>query len=252
MLRRYVHPAWRDDAGLLVRTEARALAAATSAPVAAPDLVAVDPEGEAAGDAALLMTRLPGRPQVHPTPGWPGELASIHGRLAGWTVPSPARDALPAYEPWFPPEPGVPAWSRRPDAWAAALALVTTALPPGEPMGPIHRDLHPGNILFRRGRAGGVVDWVNACIGPFESDLARCRINLVTLAGPEAADAFLAAVDHPAARRYDPAWDLVVAVELLPDPVALTALNALGRPLSLANARHALDEHVARIVATRR
>ena len=96
------------------------------------------------------------------------------------------------------------------------------------------------------------MDWVNACVGPFESDLARCRVNLVILAGPEAADAFLAAVDHPAARRFDPAWDLVVAVELLPDPVALTALGGLGRPLSLAEARRALDDHVARIVATRR
>ena len=40
--------------------------------------------GDDAGEPALLMTRLPGRPQVHPTPGWLGELASIHERLAGW------------------------------------------------------------------------------------------------------------------------------------------------------------------------
>ena len=258
VLRRYVHPAWRDDAGPLVRTEATALAAATSAPVAAPDLLAFDAEGDDAGEPALLMTRLPGRPQVHPTPGWLRELASIHERLAGWaSSPTSAISAtrpglLPRYEPWFPPQPRVPIWTGQPEAWAAAVALVTDALPASEAVGPIHRDLHPANILFRRSRVSGVVDWVNACVGPFESDLARCRVNLVILAGPEAADAFLAAVDHPAARRFDPAWDLVVAVELLPDPVALTALAGLGRPLSLTEVRRALDDHVARIVATRR
>jgi hypothetical protein len=102
-----------------------------------------------------------------------------------------------------------------------------------------------------RGAATGVVDWVNACIGPLESDLAHCRVNLAVLAGIEAADAFLAATGEVGA-GLDPAWDLVVALSLAPDPSAMSALNELGASVTRAEVRERLDELVGRAVATHR
>lgn len=36
----------------------------------------------------------------------------------------------------------------------------------------IHRSLHPGNVLWLRGRCSGVVDWINVCAGPAGCDIA--------------------------------------------------------------------------------
>ena len=55
----------------------------------------------------------------------------------------------------------------------------------------MHRDFHPGNVLWPHGRAS-VVDWANACRGPWGCDVAHCRDNLIRIDGQGAADRFLA------------------------------------------------------------
>lgn len=246
-LRRYADPRWAGDGAHLVTREVQALSAARSAPIPAPELVAADPTGDHAGKPALLMTRLAGRPRVTEGHGWLDGLGEVHDRMAAWEV---AAGKLPIYAPWFPPHPEPPRWSPHQDAWARAIDLVTGPTRPVGDVRPIHRDLHPANILFHRGVASAVVDWANACVGPIESDLARCRANLAMLVGIEAADGFLLRAGD-AARSYDPAWDLVVCVELLPDPSAVPALIALGATTTLRRARAALDEMVVRALAAR-
>lgn len=55
----------------------------------------------------------------------------------------------------------------------------------------LHRDFHPGNVLFDvapRSPAGpritGVVDWVQTSWGPADLDVAHCSTNLALLHGP--------------------------------------------------------------------
>jgi Ser/Thr protein kinase RdoA (MazF antagonist) len=245
VLRRYVHPAWRPAGAELVTREATALDAARSSPVPAPALVTADPTGDEAGVPALVMTRLDGRPVLRRRPGWVEALAGVHRAMAGWVVAAPDRVRLPRWDPWLPADSAPPPWSRRPRDWERAVELVVSSRPPAGPEGPIHRDLHPGNILFRRGRATGIVDWPNACVGPMASDLAQCRMNLAVLDGVATAGDFLAAVG-PVAAGYDPWWDLQACVSLLPDPTFVGALVALGAAIDRSSARRALDELVGR------
>jgi aminoglycoside phosphotransferase (APT) family kinase protein len=250
VLRRYVVTEWAEAGPELVQQEADALAAASSAPVAVPGLVACDLEGSRTGTPSLLMTKLPGRPTMADGDAWIDGLAEVHRMIATWEPANGA--ALPAFEPWLPLDPSPPTWSRHRGAWAYAIERVMGELPPSAwPHRPIHRDLHPANILFRRGRPSGVVDWVNASIGPVESDLSRCRFNLTALAGAAAAERFLAATG-PLGARYDPAWDLLVPVEMLPSPDPLLTATAFGGRLDQQQARQAVDDLVARTVATLR
>ena len=83
----------------------------------------------------------------------------------------------------------------------------------------LHRDYHPVNLLFQDGRISGVVDWVNACVGPAGVDVAHCRGNLVTMYGVAVADRFLDYYQALAGDtfRYDPYWDIASLVDGLPD-----------------------------------
>ena len=44
-----------------------------------------------------------------------------------------------------------------------------------------HGDFHPGNLLWRRGRLSGVVDWSQACTSVRWWELAYVRIELAVL-----------------------------------------------------------------------
>ena len=67
----------------------------------------------------------------------------------------------------------------------------------------MHRDFHPGNVLWRRGMVTGVVDWQAACTGPAVADVAHCRVNLLTF-GPDAAARFTALWQRAAGAAYHP------------------------------------------------
>jgi hypothetical protein len=66
----------------------------------------------------------------------------------------------------------------------------------------------------------GIIDWVNACIGPAGVDVGHCRLNLALLHGVEMADQFLKSYIQvsDATFIYDPYWDLKVVFEFLPSP----------------------------------
>ena len=243
VLRRYVHPLWRRRRRRPGRTGRRWRSAAARVGPGGGARADRPPTPRASTPAtpALLMTRAPGRPVLHGGPAWLARLAQVYERLASWSRDRRRPARLPALVPTTP--------------GAAALE------PPREPVGrghraghrrapgpspasasqPIHRDLHPANILFRRGRPAAVVDWVNACIGPFASELARGRANLAVLAGLDAADAFLAATGA-LGRDYDPWWDLSVCVRAPPRPHRLRRrCGALGGRCDVGSARAALD-----------
>lgn len=75
-------------------------------------------------------------------------------------------------------------------AWAAAIDMIRKPAPPYEGRF-LHRDFHPGNVLFdvpparpADARITGVVDWAQPSWGPSDLDVARCSTNLALLHGP--------------------------------------------------------------------
>ena len=75
-------------------------------------------------------------------------------------------------------------------AWAAATDAIRKPAPRHEGRF-LHRDFHPGNVLFdvpsRNGaglRISGVVDWVQTSWGPADLDAAHCSTNLALPHGP--------------------------------------------------------------------
>ena len=201
------------------RREAAALERVTAAGLAAPMLLACDPDGTASGGVpCLLMTRLPGEVILCPS-----DLDHWLYGLAEALLPLhqiSADDCPWSYRPYVDvPTLTPPAWSRVPHLWESALAL-TLEPPPPVPLRFIHRDYHPNNVLWQNGRVSGIVDWPNACVGAAGIDVGWCRKNLLFLYGVPAADRFLRAYERLAgpAFSYHPHWDLRVIAEELPGP----------------------------------
>ena len=80
----------------------------------------------------------------------------------------------------------------------------------------LHRDFHPGNVLWRRGTVTGVVDWQGACTGPAVADVAHCRVNLLTF-GTAAIQRFTVLWQQAAGTAYHPWADVVTIIGFLDD-----------------------------------
>jgi aminoglycoside phosphotransferase (APT) family kinase protein len=225
VLRRFVRADWLAEEPDLAAREAAALNLLRSAPVATPRLVAVDPGGDAAGVPAVLMTRLPGRIEWQPSDleGFLRRLAELLPPLHATAVPPPT--PLPVYRPYRLEMRRPPRWAARPAVWWRGIALCDAPVPTTERRF-THRDYHPGNVLWARGRVSGVIDWVNASLGAPEADVGHCRCNLAGRFGQPVADRFLALYQAISGRReYHPYWDIAAflgglseAADARPDP----------------------------------
>ena len=200
VLRRYVRP--DPDEPDPAAAEARALRLAQATGVPTPALLAVDPDGTQAGVPALLMTRLPGR-----VDWWPSDpdrwLDAWPGCCRASTAPrSRPADSSARFAPYRQASYRPPAWARYPRVWERA-AEISRGPAPDLPAVLLHRDFHPGNVLWRHGRVSGVVDWQGACAGPAAADVAHCRVNLLTI-GAEVSRALHRLVGTGGRRRLPP------------------------------------------------
>jgi hypothetical protein len=208
VLRQYEHGFFAhvgSDTAALVRDEVATLRAVHDAGLPAPEPVAADADGrESDGHPAILMTRLPGRVDVTPADpeGWLGQIAAMAARIHGVRVAAPLfRGRIDAAAPV------VPASATRPDVWEAAFGILRQRAP--EPAARfIHRDFQHFNLLWRRGRLTGVVDWATSCTGPADFDIGHCRLNLAILFGSDWAERLRLAYEAEAGRAVDPWWDL--------------------------------------------
>jgi aminoglycoside phosphotransferase (APT) family kinase protein len=212
VLRRYVDARIFETDPKILTLEANALRLLADSEVIAPRLIAMDEHARDTDVPAMLITRLDGRIDLAPR--------NMQRHVERLALALPAihavrqTDAIPPYARYDEPEDDrVPAWTRKPDAWRAIIARAAQP-PPVSPVGFIHRDYHPGNVLWSRGKVTGIIDWPNASVGPREVDVGHCRWNLAVLHGVEAADAFLDAWMHLAGTHaHDPYYDIVCLLD---------------------------------------
>ena len=211
-LRRYVRPDLLVSEPYLAQREVIALRFVGGSSLPTPKLLATDLEARFADAPALLMTLVPGHIEWQPR-----DLETYLGRLAELlprthAIPVPEDRAIPPYDPYGLEIRRPPRWSSDPDMWWKAIE-VFEGPPPVVECCFIHRDYHPGNVLWSRGRVSGVVDWGHASIGSPYADVGHCRVNLAYQFGQEAADRFLARYQDLTGRReYHPYWDIVAAI----------------------------------------
>jgi aminoglycoside phosphotransferase (APT) family kinase protein len=216
----------------------------------APALLAQDASGEQSGLPVIVQSRAPGRPDVIGLrrSSWLQGLASVIDALAAVDSAESIEGAhsiegLPPFSPWFDEElitQRAPRWVTDRGVWRAAIARLDDASSEGEWHGRggssalVHRDLHPGNVVFHGGAVAGVVDWSNACIGPRGVDAGRLHIEVGLLAGCEAASELLGlSKTSRSDSAHDPVWDLVALAELAGVLDDFLVFNKLGARLNL-------------------
>jgi aminoglycoside phosphotransferase (APT) family kinase protein len=216
-----------------IEREAAALTALEDTLVPAPGLVAASVESP----AAVLMTRVPGRSRViRLDPGaMRSMMALVHacdpGPLTPWTYRGYHEGQVLRR----------PAWWQDAPTWERAVVQTETARPTG-PTVFLHRDFHPGNLLWSDPTISGVVDWVDACVGPAGVDLGHLRVNLAVLENVSAADALDAG---------DPAWDVEMALGFL-DWDSTASIDGWAGPwphVPAATARARLEAFVGHALA---
>lgn len=240
---------WEDEPGdpaQEVASEARILERLEPF-VWAPQLLAVDPSGEGCGSPAILQALLPGKPQVAPKAvgQWLRGLSEATRTIAGATIPT---DGLGNFVPWLPATDEPPIWATSPERWMQSLSTLRNGAYPEQCDRNqfIHRDLHPGNVLFHGPHMTGIVDWVHGCVGPIEADVSRCRVEIALLAGIDAADTYLnLCTDF--LPTYDYHWDALVALELSPWVEDIVeCFNRVGAKLTEQSVAETLNTFIAR------
>jgi len=207
--------------------EALALELLADTDVPAPRLYAADLEPAACDVPALLESWVLGAPAWQPKDldGYMARAAEVLVRIHAVGVPSRVR--LPRYAPYRGQERVVaPPFSNRARMWDRVADILDEPWPAHHETF-IHRDYHPGNVLWDGTQVTGVVDWATTAWGPPGIDLARMRLNLAARHGKQAADRFSecygqAGGDPSARHAY---WDLLDAADVLLD---LTAPSWLG------------------------
>lgn len=221
----------------LVADEVKALEAANAVlGDLVPRPIAFDPAGTLTGQPALLMTYLRGAPVIHNLD--PVALVEPLVRLHTADVDV----YLPLFHHWFDHERfQVPDWSASPRAWSLLVELVSTP-EPHSPMTFLHRDYHPGNLLWDGGQMTGVVDWAFACHGPAAVDVAHTRCNLMMVDGSEAAERFLVAYEmKDRSYQHHPWWDAAELLTWDDEFSGLMAFNAFGAGLDVELLRSHAD-----------
>jgi aminoglycoside phosphotransferase (APT) family kinase protein len=221
VLRRMVREPWRTHADGLLQRERAALGLLRDSTVPVAHSIAADTGGADAGAPSLLTTRLPGSLRLHHATE--GDLTRLAAVLVGIHRISVAPSDRPRdFYSWaYPERQVVPAWATDRRAWSHAFDVLQGDAPGHDPV-LMHRDFHPGNVLWDGDAITGVVDWVETSWGPAALDVAHCQTALSMLHGVAEARAFADAYAAQGGRLPDRRtlrhWQVTDIVGYLPDP----------------------------------
>ena len=222
------------DAADWVQREALGCRLTEATPVPAPALLASDPDGAATGGWANLTTFLPGLVRLDRLgPAAVDALAVLAVAVHAVEVDETAERPRP-FNAWVPRDVAVPTWSSRPGLWAEAIERCAAPAPTTSAH-LIHRDFHPGNVLWEGDAVTGLIDWAEAAWGPSDLDVAHACANFAMLHDVEDALAFRAAYEahggrldpDPDAWRY---WVCLDALGFLPEPMPIVSELVRRRP----------------------
>ncbi len=162
---------------------------------------------------ALVISELPGRAawlsrDVNRWMRAMAEAVTVIHTLAG-----PAAAGIRPFDRYAQASYAPPKWAQVPSVWERAVEVFLGAVPAHD-VGFIHRDFHPGNVLWKRGRLTGIVDWQAASIGPRSVDIGHCRANLI-FDDPYAADVFTKMWEGISGSTYDRWGDVATVVGML-------------------------------------
>ena len=238
VLRRYVLDEAVTEDPEIVDHEATALRLAASAGVATPELLAADPRGRDSDAPTVVMSWLPGRPRREPAArrSYLAEIIDAMIAIAAVDLP-PGLSVRPidryrqtSYDP--------PRWTTRPKLWERAVEVFHGPMPTAD-IGFVHRDFHPGNLLWTKRHLTGVIDWQAACIGPTSIDPGHCRLNMLYY-DPPLAEELRRGWEQRSGKSYDP-WADVMSI--------VGVLDSLRTPKSLSKRLSAIEDTLARAVA---
>jgi aminoglycoside phosphotransferase (APT) family kinase protein len=243
VLRVMTNEPWRTHAEGLLTRESQVQRQLARSSVPAPTSISVDPTGATAGEPVHLMSRLPGRLELGRADD--GVIAQLAELLVQIHTFEPGGESWPrAYQSWAPPSKRVvPAWATRAALWREAFEVLEQEAPAYRPRF-LHRDYHPGNVLWDHGRISGVVDWVETSTGPAALDVAHCTTGLALLHGLGVAGRFARAYAEAGGRVDDRAyWQVMDVVGFLPSPRKVTEpWRAAGREMEDALAEQRLED----------
>jgi aminoglycoside phosphotransferase (APT) family kinase protein len=194
---------WEQWIGRAVPLETAVLTKLEGSDIPAPRVIGSITDA-ALGGPAVLMTRLPGKVHLMPRDRehWLRQMAQMLARIHALAL-----DGTP-FESWLdrsqlspPPD------ASRTDVWREAIALVSEEHAPTRTCF-LHRDYQHFNMLWSRERLTGVVDWIEACVGPPEIDVGHCRLNLTVLFSADVADRFRAMYEAESGHTVDAWWDV--------------------------------------------
>ncbi len=255
VLRSFVKPFYIRHADGLLSREAAMLRLLGTTDVPAATLVDVDATATHCDHPSLLMTLLPGAVRLDDRDAERRAdlLAEQLVRIHQVEVFADARPR--AWQAWTSPERvTLPQSTARPELWQRAVDVIRQDPPALRPSF-LHRDFHPGNVLFEGEgdsvRISGVVDWVETSWGPADLDVAHCSTTLSLLHGVSLgmafADRYLAAggrlAEQRAAHLY---WRVIDALAFAPDAEKVAVpWRELGRTdLTPALLSIRLEEHL--------
>jgi aminoglycoside phosphotransferase (APT) family kinase protein len=216
VLRRYVRPELFAEEPDIAAREAVALRFVEPVGVPTPRLLGCDATGALAGVPSLVMSRLAGRVEWSPADfdDWLDQLVGLLPAIH--SAPLPPAGTIRSYSAYPQRIYEPPEWARLPRNWERAVEIfVGPVLDRGPPVF-LHRDFHPGNVLWSRGRATGVVDWQSASVGPASVDVGHCRANLLRY-GLDVADRFTRLWEDVSGCAYHPWADIATIVGCLDD-----------------------------------
>jgi aminoglycoside phosphotransferase (APT) family kinase protein len=232
---------WQQWIAHAVPQEAAVLLKLEGSDIPAPRVIGSTTD-TVSGGPAVLMTRVPGKMHLMPRDRehWLRQMAQMLARIHALAL-----DGKP-FESWLdrsqlspPPD------ASRVDVWREAIALVAEGRAPARTCF-LHRDYQHFNMLWSRERLTGVVDWIEACVGPPEVDVGHCRLNLTVLFSASVADRFRVLYEAESGHRVDAWWDIYALLSYGPSWQQFLPIQIDGRaPLDVEGMTGRMEEVLA-------